>query len=710
MTSLGPGADGEHVTFCRICEPFCGMIATVKNGRVTALAPDHDNPHSQGHVCIKGVNFHHVTHDPDRVMYPLKRIGGPGEFVRVSWDEALDDIAGRLTRIIDQHGSDAVASYKGNPIAFSAEAQAGVQAFLKALNISKYYGVGPQDTSARFAANYFLWGSALTLEIPDTHNCDFLLVFGGNPLVSNGSMMFAPRIRQDLDEVAKRGEVVVIDPRKTETAQRYTHIPVRPSEDIWMILAMLHEIVRSGKANDAFLSEHTSGWSELKKQILSIDVAHAAERSGVPAVTINALAHRLADTPRAAAYGRIGLCRGPFATLTNVLLSALNIVCGKFGRPGGVVFSRPLLAGSETGVLGGYGEVRTRIGDFPSVARFLASAVMPADILEPGPGQVRALICTGGNPILAAPGGPTLERALQSLECMVSLDFYQNETHQYAHYILPTPTFLERRDVPAAALLSINRPFFQYTDAVIPPVGEARPEFDIFADLLVRMGRRMPDEFYGESGELRHPLEMLDIALRTGPVGDHFGEREGWSFERLREFPHGAMLELPSPYEQWSRIAHWDRKLHLWNEHMAEEFVRLFADAADDHGLRLVTRRDVRSINSWMHNVERLSRSQHPTLLISHQDAADRRLATGDAARLSSAHSAVIITIEVSDEVSAGTVCYPHGWGHSAGWTTARQKSGANINLLLGIGPDIVEKVSGTTIMDGLPVHLEKVA
>ena len=695
---LRPGEDGLHFTFCRLCEAHCGLAARVEDGRIVDVQPDKDNPHSQGHVCLKGVAFHQVTYDPDRILTPLKRVGGPGDFAPVGWDDALDDIAARLGRVIDAHGPDAVASYKGNPIAFGIDVSFSLKAFLGTLGITKYYGAGSQDTNARLAACYLAFGSAVTYDIPDLPDCDMLLIFGANPLVSNGSMLWSPRIRHDLDAIAERGDVVVIDPRRTETARRYRHLPVRANGDVWLLIGMLRVLIGEAIHDQAYVATHTSGFDALAREIARHDLADCAERSGIDADTIAELARAFATTPRAVAYGRLGVCRGPHATLENFLLIALNLLGGKLGRRGGAIFSRAILGGSQKVLTGGYGDTRTRIGDFPSVAQFLASAMLPADILEPGEGQVRAMIMTGGNLIMSAPGGPALVKALQQLDLIVSLDLYQTESNRYADYILPVPTFFERDDYPMAGLGSMVRPFVQVTDAVIPPVGEARSEWEIFNALLERMGKPAH----------RRPMEDLDAAFRLGPAGDALGARDGWSFDRLRDAPHGVMVDLPDPYDPWPRVACPDGRARLWHPMIADEFARL---APGDVGvLRLITHRDIRSLNSWLHNVPRLVRSQHPELLMHPADAARLGLADGETADVATAAAAVTVRIAVTDDMRPGTVSYPHGWGHHGGWRHANAQGGSNINWLLPIGRDAVEPISGTTIMNGLPVRVARIA
>lgn len=709
-----PGEDGDHVTFCRLCEAYCGLVAKVREGRIQAIIPDRENPHSQGHVCVKGIAFHEVVNDPDRLTSPMRRVGGPGEFVPVSWDDALDDIAVSLKGILDQDGGDAVAFYMGNPMAFATDSVMTHGGLMKAVGSRKGYGAGSQDSNSRLVANFAVFGSAMTNAFPDLPNCDHLLIFGANPLVSNGSILYAPRIRHDLDAIAARGRVVVVDPRATETARRYEHVAIRPGTDIWLLLAMARVMFEEGLVDHKVVGLHALGLDRLEAELGRVSVSGAAAHCGIPETTIRDLARSFAARPRAAMYSRVGLCRGPFATLANVMVTALNVIAGKFGVRGGAIFGSPLLAGSEKGTFGGYAGEVTRVGRIPVVAKYMACAAMPDDILVEGRGRVRALIMTAGNPLLSAPGGARLEKALAALDLFVAFDLYMNETSRYADYLLPSTTFLERGDVPYGGWNVLMRPFLQITEAVIPPVGEARHEHEVYREIVRRMGLEWPCRSEEErallrQGVVRTPIENLDRSLRMGAAGDLFGERDGWSLERLRQHPHGVMVDLPDPTaDWWLRLGYPDRKLRLWTDLIESEFRRFWVEWSPPPPLALVGRRDIRSINSWMHNVQKLVRSQDAALLIHPVDARAHGLADGDRARLWTEHGEVQIDVAVTDEVGPGTLCYPHGWGHQGGWRLANDTQGRNINVLLGLGLENVEFVSGTTLMDGIKVMIER--
>ncbi len=702
------GADGEHHTYCRICEACCGLTVTVESGRIARIAPDAQNPHSQGHSCVKGIHFDKVVHDRDRVTRPLRR-GSGGDFEEVGWDQALDDIASRLTRIRDRHGPQAIASYLGNPTGFSINTGSTHGKLMRALGTRRLFSPGSQDQNARLAANCHAYGSAAPSSFPDLPRTDLLLIFGANPLVSNGSLIFAPRIRHDLDAIARRGRVIVIDPRRTETASRYDHVSIRPNGDAWLLIGIIAALVEEGLVETSQVTSTVSGWPQLEEAVCAVAIDEAALRAGVPAAEIREIARLFAATPRAAAYGRVGIGRGPYATLTNFLLTALNAIGGKSGRPGGDIFGYPILAGSEKTRPGGLAPSSLPDCPAPSVLGFEPAALLPQAILNEGPGQIRAMLVTAGNPLLSAPGGAELERALSSLELLISLDIYVNETARFADYILPVTTFLERADLPYVGMGCSAHPFIQYTDAVIPPVGEAREEHDIYHAIADRMGIPLTHKATGGVSPTETPLERYDGKLRDGPAGDRC-KPGGWSFDKLREFPHGVMAQgIDPPWTNFAqRLAHEDGKVCVWNEAIGRELQRLLADPAPAGKLQLIGRRDIRSINSWMHNIGRLVRSQHPALLVHPVDAAKRGLADGDEAIVSTGSGSLQVRIEICDDVRPETVSYPHGWGHEGGWQRANSTSGENVNLLLKTGTKGLETASGVSLIDGIAVDLTR--
>ncbi len=716
-TRLQTGQDGTHLSFCRLCEALCGLTVEVEAGRVTRIGPDREHPVSEGHLCVKAARMADLVHDPDRVLHPLRRIGGSGEFEQVSWGEALGDIAARLGAIVDAHGSDSIASYLGNPASFATMHPAYLNGFLAALSGGK--GGGKKfnslhaDTAAKNLAAELTYGNPYRYTFPDLEHCDFLLIIGGNPAVSHMSLISEPRVLQRLDAIAEREGVVVIDPRLTETGRRYEHLPVRPDSDVWLIAMLLRTVFDEDLFDPAALEERTAGWRELRAALQAIPFDTASAQCGVPVEAARALARRFARARTAACYTRLGTGRGTFSTLTNLLIEALNIVTGRLGESGGWVMGQGAVDIFRANP-NPYGSKRSRVGDLPLLLGISPGGSLAEEITTPGEGQVRALFVDSGNPVLSYPRGDRLESALDQLELMVSLDIYVTETTRWSDYILPATTFLEREDMNELWGANAPRPWIQYSDAVLRPQGESRNEFDVYAEILQRMGLRSPLAALGsDASPDPGPIEAADRLLRSGKWGDQ-SVADGLSVARLqREFPHGyRFLHNVDAAATHGLIGYEDKRPRLWGEVHTGEFERLMASPAQatpDFPLKLFGRRRLQSLNSWMHNSQRLTRNYQPTLQLHPEDASRHGIASGDTVRLASADNEVMVEAQVTEEVIPGSVSYPHGWGHRGGWQRANSLAGANVNLLASDRAEDWEQVSGICLMDGIPVRIEAV-
>lgn len=694
-----PGADGDHVTYCRVCEALCGMVATVENGKIVKVRPDRDNPHSRGNICVKGPALAEVTYDPDRVTHPLKRIGGPGEFKEVSWDEALDDIAARLSASIEKHGPQSFAMNTGNPPSMGWPSSMGNYLFQRAMECTRLFTPSSEDITSVVLATELMFGTHAFV-FPDLTECDHLLIFGSNPLVSHGSLLIAPRFKEDLVTIAARGRVIVVDPRRTETARKFEHVPIMPAGDVWLLGAMVHTIVEEGLADRAFVDACCTGWEELSAAIGWLTPEVAAPRCRIDAQEIRVLARDFVAAPRAAAMGRIGICRAPYSTLTNFFLHLLNVIGGKFHKPGGVGWGH---GGTATDAQAkGPGQARhqrhsSRVSGRASVWGTQSSLTFLEEMTTPGEGQIRSLLVVGANPVMSMPGGPRLPEGFALLDLMVAADLYVTETSRHADYILPVTTALEREDINQFFMNHMVRPFAQYVPAVVPPVGQARGEYDILRDLAARMGR--VDAF----GNMT-PFEMADAALQSGIEGQH-----GLSLAKLKDNPHGVMIERGRwAFDFEKRIGHADGKIHLWCDIAHEEAERLRNEPEPEaNELRLVNIRKLRSINSWMHNVEKLVRSDEPRLMINPSDAAARHIDDGMSVTLSTQWGAIDVVAEVTDDVRPGCVAYPHGWGHHGGWRGANALPGRSLNEITPATPDQAEQVSGMSWLEGFSVKVE---
>jgi anaerobic selenocysteine-containing dehydrogenase len=733
----------EKPTYCRICEPLCGMVATVEDGRLLQLRPDPDHPLSQGFACPKGIAFEQVHNDPDRVLHPLKRRagGGPGDFERVSWDDALADVVTRLRAIHDAHGPEAIGWYWGNPGAFSASHTLWLAAFMTLLGSPHLFTAGSQDVNSRFVASHLLYGSPLAVPIPDLARTDLLVVLGANPLVSHGSVLTSPRIKESLHGIVGRGgRVVVVDPRRTETAKAFEWLPITPDGDAWLLLPLLNVLFEEGLADEGALARQASGAEALRALAAPFAPEVAAPHSGVEAATVRELARALATTPRAALYGRTGTCLGRHGTLVSFLLDAVNVVAGNLDRDGGAMLGTLGIPGERLGnrllqrlAPLRYDRRRSRVGGLPQVLGAEPASLMAKEIATPGPGQVKALFVSAGNPVLSVPNGDELEAAMGQLDLCVSLDLYVNETNAHADYVLPATTMYERADFPLPFQTYLTTPFRQATEAVVPPAGEAREEWETIDVLMRALARRsrglgalqLARRGLGLIGKRLEPQLLLDLVVRLAEGGDRLGLKPGGlTLERLNvQHPHGKVLRPHLRAGVLRRVVlHRDRCVALDHPAIAEEAADLRARAAaeadggDPFPLRLIGMRELRSENSWMHNAPLLLRGGRRQRARMHPaDAAALGLADGDAVRLATRHGAIELPVALTEDLKQGVVAVPHGWGHkgTGGWrkaNAAARGGGVNVNLLMSSAPEDLERLAGMAVLNGVPVRAEAVA
>jgi len=699
------------------------MVATVEDGEVVRLRPDRDHPLSRGEACPKGIAMTDVQNDPDRVVHPLRRDRATGAFEPVGWDEAIADIGARLRATIAAHGRESVGWYFGNPGAFSYSHALWAKGFMDGLGSPHYYTASSQDVANRFAASALLYGSPAIVPVPDLQRTSFLLMVGANPFVSHGSVLTAPRVKEQLRAIVRRGgRVVVVDPRRSETARHFEHVAVRPDSDAWLLLSMLHVIVEEDLADEAALASQASGWEAARELARAFSPEATQERTGVAADDLRQLARDLAGAERAAVYGRTGSCLGRFGTLVAYLLDLLMVATGNLDRPGGGVFGLPAVALDEVAAQAGldtYGKAHSRIGGFPDVLGALPASLLAREMTTPGRGQIRAFFTSAGNPALSTPDGPALEAAIQGLELFVSIDLYVNETNRHADYLLPATTWLERDDLPIAFLGFYTTPFVQYSERVVAPRGEAREEWQII-DALARAIGVHPYAHPGlrllsRLGYRITPQRLADVLLRSGGDGDRFGlRRGGLSLKALRARPHGVVTEPTIPTGVIGRrVRHPDRKVHLEHALIRAEVERLTSANGDDprFPLRLIGLRELRSHNSWMHNSPLLMRGgREQPLRVNPLDAERHGLEDGGVARLASPSGAVEVPVRVTDEVMPGTVALAHGWGHRGGWQLANDAGGVNVNLLASAEADDLEPLAGMAFLNGIPVRVEPVA
>lgn len=719
-----------HYRACNLCEAICGITVRTEDGRITDVRGDPDDPFSRGHVCPKAVALQDVQNDPDRLRRPLRRVGS--EWREVGWDEALDETARRLGEVRRAHGRDAVALYLGNPNVHNYGTLLFGLPFLKALRTRNVYSATSVDQLPHHLAAWAMFGHRLLIPVPDVDRTSYLLMLGANPRVSNGSLMTAPGIGRRLDAIrARGGTVVVVDPRRTETARRADrHLPIRPGTDALLLAALLHVLFEEGLAGAdrmGRLAAFTEGLEALGRQVEPFAPERVAAATGIPAAETRRLARELAGAESAAVYGRLGVSVQEFGGVCHWLINALNVVTGNLDRPGGAMFPRPAVDLVERSGPGGFDRYRSRVSGLPELARELPVAALAEEIVTPGTGQVRALVTSAGNPVLSTPAGHRLDDAFAGLDFMVSVDLYLNETTRHAHLILPPTPPLEHDHYDLAFLQLAVRNVARYSPPLFEPPAGALHDWQIFLELQTRLA--LLDPRTSAAGRLRArarrramaavgPRGLLDLALRSGRYGAGFLPwGRGLSLRRLERAPHGVDLGPLEPGLP-GRLRTRDRRIDLVPELFAADLPRLEArraeleEGAGDGSLVLIGRRHVRSNNSWMHNAPRLMKGKERcTLLVHPADAARLGIdGGGEPVRVAvtSRTGRIEVTAEVSDEVMPGVVSLPHGWGHDRPGirlATAAAHPGASANDLTD--PERVDRLSGNAALSGVPVELE---
>ncbi len=711
---------------CTLCEAGCGLRFEVEGDRILSVRPDPDDVFSQGYVCPKGIAIAEVHHDPDRLRTPVRRKAS-GDFEPIGWQEAFALAARHLREIRSRHGADAVALYMGNPLVHNHGAILLRAAFAKALGTRNAYSAGSQDTSPRFATSYHLYGNSFATPIPDVDRTDHLLCLGANPIVSNGSVLSAPNMRARLRAIRERGgKIVVVDPRRTETAREADEwIPIRPGTDAVLLLAMVGVLALRGRVDREALARQVRGWDAILARIARLWREDAARHTGIPAAVIERLALEFADAPSSVAYSRVGVCNSRTGTLGTFATDLLNIAAGRFGAVGGAMFPSPAIDPARVLRLpgmDGHGRWRSRVRKLPETLGDLPAACLAEEMETPGPGQVRALVTYAGNPVLSTPNGRRLAAALGRLEFMVSIDLYVNETTRHADLILPPAWALAEDHVDLLFSTFAVRNTLRYSPAVVEkPAGE-RHDWEILLELAERLGGGPTGtpavdavlRVLGRFGWRYSPTKLAELLLRTGVHGDRFLPwRRRLRFRTLEaRHPHGVDFGPLEPGVA-RRLYHRDGRVHLDAAPLVAALDALVAElpqALPADGLLLIGRREVRTNNSWMHNLPSLASGRERCLLyVNPKDAERSQLRDAEEALLESRVHAGPVRVCVTEEVAPGIVSLPHGWGHreSARWQrVAGRHPGVSINDWTDDRE--VESVVGQSILNGVPVRLRR--
>jgi anaerobic selenocysteine-containing dehydrogenase len=712
-------SDTVHTRACQLCEAICGLEIHVRDGRVTRIQGDAADPLSRGHLCPKAVALQDLHEDPDRLRRPQKRVGE--QWVELGWEQALDEVADRLAAIHRAHGANSIAAYLGNPSVHNWGTLTHASAFLGPLKTRSRYSATSVDQLPHQLVSYWLYGHQLMVAVPDIDRCELILMFGANPMASNGSLWTVPDFRGRLKAMqARGGQLIVIDPRRSETAEvADAHHFIRPGSDAAVLLAMLQTIFSEGLAQPGRLAEFTEGLAAVAAAVAPFTPEQAAVASGIDAEQIRDLARRFAASRAAAAYGRMGISTQAQGTLCQWALAMLNLVTGNLDREGGMMFPRPAMdlvkgPGSKPGHFAAW---KSRVRGLPEFGGELPVAALAEEILTPGEGQVRALVTIAGNPVLSTPNGRQLEKALGQLDFMVAVDFYRNETTRFADYILPPTGPLEHDHYDVIFHHFAVRNTARYNPAVFPKPAGALHDWEIFSRLGRRLRARLQPPRRGSrlqrwSARLKDavmgrlpPTFLLDQALRRGPYP--------LSLAQLKAAPHGVDLGPLRP-ELPARLCTADGRIHALND-ILDSALQAYASelrsapAPRSDTLQLIGRRHLRSNNSWMHNAQRLVKGKPRHQLLMHpDDLAARRLRDGDPVRLRSRTGEIEVLVQASPDLRPGVVSLPHGWGHGRPGTAQRIADalpGESVNDLTD--DQRLDPVSGNAALNGIVVTVE---
>jgi anaerobic selenocysteine-containing dehydrogenase len=697
-------------TFCRVCEPACGLVATVQDGQLLGLAPDRSHPVSQGFVCNKGLYGADLHNDPDRLKVPLKRVG-PGRFEPVPWHEALADIAQRLRNTLSQHGAGAVASYTGNPAAFNSLFGQAFGGFLGQLGVKTTFSSGTQDCANKFAGAEAVFGTRTLHPLPDVDHADLIVLFGENPAVSHMSFVSMPHPMKRLKDAQARGaRIVYVNPRRIESAAIAGEVLlIKPDTDVYLLAALLQAIASGPGFDEAALQRHGRHVQALRDFIAPWTPERVAPVTGIPAGTIRALAHSFAAAPAACAHMSTGVNMGRQGTLAYWLLQMLVLVTGNLGRPGGNFYSQGFYARSTAAGANGpramvdspFGRMRQPGG----VGISLPGTLLADHVLNPA-APIRAMFVNSGNPVLSIAGEARLRQAFASLDLLVCVDIYRNATAEYAHYILPAAGAYEREDINITGLGLQDQPSVQFTEAVVPPAFERRPEWWIYGKLAQQMG-------------LLSPLDGLDDAAQPAPDlwarADAMLRSRGQSMAALREASVLVFERTPPDTFFSAHVQSEDQRVDCCPPSFAEAITRmqtLFDElAAEPPGqLKLISKRDAYMLNSWYGNLPKLKAQgrDHNPLFMHPDDARARHIADGDRVCIANPFGALEAPVKLSGQLMPGVVAMAHGWGQGAspGLSVAQRTAGVNCNVLLPSGPGAFEPISNQSHMTGIAVDV----
>jgi formate dehydrogenase len=696
----------KKFTYCRICEGSCGFVAEIKDNKLIKYYPDKNHPVSKGYSCIKGRNMINIQNNPKLLKYPLKK-NSKGEFKRISWDQAIDEIGGKLLQIKEDFGPNSIGLYFGNPTAFSYSMTMYSALFMKFLGSRNLYSAGSQDCNNKFAHSKRFYGSSLIIIVPDFDRIDYLLALGTNPAASHFSFVVFPRPMQRLRKMEKRGaKIVWVNPRRIEAAKKLgEHIFIKPNTDIYLLFGMINYVLENGLEDKEFIEKYSKKIDDLKE--IAHEFGHDLDKiekiAGIKKETIIRITNDFIEASKkggAAVYGRAGTDRGSFATLLAWAIDVFNFITGNIDKKGNF-YSYGVIDALSVSQMGGMDSSKkdkkrktgSRIGNFPSVLGTYPAGTMADEILTPGEGQIKAMIVMAGDPLVSCPNARKLKSAFEQLEIRVSIDFFMNDTGCISDYILPATTSLEREDFMLTTSSFNPIPFAGYTDAVLEPGSERKLEWEIFNRLCDRMS------LVKLGGP---PIKTFQLAL---------SRKDRKRFKSLIKSEKGIYLNEEKKLEYNvlfpDRIPHSDKLIDLVPSDYLSEFEKLRNwKPIDDGYFKLISGRQIETINSWIH-----THCETNYCHINVDDAQKLGIEDHQTIRVKNKIGFIDIEAKLTPDLLEGVIWIPHGWGHTIKDkpSIAREKRGINVNLITDDNWKNLESFAGMAFLDGFPVKIEKI-
>ena len=706
----------QHYRTCNLCEAMCGIQITVEDDKITSIKGDAEDSFSRGHICPKAIALKDLYEDPDRIRTPMEKVNG--QWRELTWEEAFDKVASRIQALQAEHGNDALGVYLGNPNVHNTGSLLMSGGVLRALKTKNKFSATSVDQLPHHIVSWKLFGHQLRIPVPDIDHTDHFLMFGANPLASNGSIMSVADVKQRLKDVSKRGKLVVVDPRRTATAEQAdAHHFIRPGSDVLVLLAMLNVLFAEGLVSTGNLAKHLDfGPMSLAQKFNDFSPERVAPLTGMSAELIRSLVRDFCAAKAPVLYGRLGVSVQEFGTLSQYLIMLFNILTGRLDSVGGLMFTKPAVDVLAQSGRGNMGRFHSRVRGLPEFNGELPVATLAEEISTTGEGQIKGMLLMAGNPVLSTPNGEQLDRAFKELDLLVAIDFYINESSRHADFILPPVSPLEREHYDVIFNVLAVRNNARYAKALFPRKADARHDWEILLSLRDRLqpATSAKDKLGRLLLRRAGPSGLLALLLRQGPYGGGLNLLKGLSLSKLKKSPHGIDLGALKPALP-AALYHKDKKIHLESDFFLKDLARVEAkffniDKAPDKFL-LIGRRDVRSNNSWLHNSQRLVKGKSRcTALINPLDAQALAIAEGDMVRVSSRVGSVELAAQISDEMMAGVISIPHGWGHNLSgtqWQTAEAHAGVSVNALTDEMQ--IDALSGNAVLNGVPVSLEPI-